>query len=671
MSADNSAVSTAGPADGTPEQIWTPDPERAANSQLGRFSRWVAENHSIQCDDYQALHDWSVRDLEGFWSAVAEFSGMRFRDEPTSVLGSRAMPGAEWFPGATLNYAEHALGPGDGRADGDTAVVFVREDGLERVVSFGELRAEVAAARAGLVALGVGRGDRVVALAPNCVQTLVAFLASASLGAIWSSCSPDFGARAVHDRFAQIEPAVLIAVDGYVYGGTSYDIRPTVTALREQLPTARATVLVPYVDEAARLDGTTPWAEFTGRSAPLEFEPLPFDHPLWVLYSSGTTGLPKGIVHGHGGIVIEHIKALGLQLDIGPGDRFFWFTTTGWMMWNLVIGGLLVGSTVVLYDGNPAQPDLGALWAMSQRHRVTVFGVSAGYLQACLKKGVRPRERYDVSSIRAIGSTGSPLSVEGFRWIAEAVDPSIQIVSTSGGTDLCAAFLGGAPSVPVWLGELSCAALGAAVRAYDEAGKELVDEVGELVVTEPMPSMPVYFWNDPDGSRLREAYFEEYPGIWRHGDWVKITPRGSAIIYGRSDSTLNRGGVRMGTADFYAVAEAFDEVADSLVIDTTRLSGEGSGSGSAELLCFLVLAPGASLRDVEPTLRAALRAELSPRHVPDRFVVIDEVPRTLNGKKCEVPVKKILSGFAVEKAVSRGALANPAALDPFIAMGGG
>jgi acetoacetyl-CoA synthetase len=645
----------------SPEQIWTPAPDQ--DSALARFTRWVAEHRGVRAEDYPALLEWSITDLDGFWSGLAEFAGVLWHDRPTATLGDATMPGAQWFPGGTLNYAEHALRPE--HADDDLALVFVREDGQEREVTYGQLRAEVARARAGLIAAGVGKGDRVVALAPNCVPTLVAFLAAASLGAIWSSCSPDFGARAVHDRFAQTEPAVLIAVDGYVFGGKTYDIRSTVEQLRTDLPTLRRTVLIPYADAGTRLEGTVSWDEFTGQDGPLEFEPVPFDHPLWVLYSSGTTGLPKGIVHGHGGIVLEHIKALSLHFDLGPGERFFWYTTTGWMMWNLVISGLLVGSTVVLYDGSPAEPDMGALWAMAQRHRVTLFGVSAGYVQACLKRELRPKDTYDVSSIRAVGSTGSPLSVEGFRWIADAVDPSIQIVSTSGGTDLCAAFLGAAPNVPVWLGELSCSMLGASVKAYDDEGNELVDEVGELVVTKPMPSMPVFFWNDPDGSRLREAYFDTYPGTWRHGDWIKITPRGSAIIYGRSDSTLNRGGVRMGTADFYAVVEAYDEIADSLVIDTTRLSGDDRGG---ELLCFVVLAPGAQLADIEPRLRSALRKELSPRHVPDRFLVIDEVPRTLNGKKCEVPVKKILSGFDVEKAVSKGALANPEALEPFIQL---
>ncbi|ALL74762.1 acetoacetyl-CoA synthetase [Pseudonocardia sp. EC080610-09] len=652
-----------------PELLWRPDPEQVPHTEIVAFATWARDSRGApitDVTDYAQLHAWSVSDLEAFWSAVAEYSGVIFHDRPTATLGARDMPGAQWFPGSTLNYAEHALTPGPGRADDDVAVEFVREDGLERTVTHAELRDQVARARAGLARAGVGTGDRVVALAPNSVETLVAFLATASLGAIWSSCSPDFGARAVHDRFAQIEPTVLVAVDGYRYNGKGFDIRSNVASLQQQMPSLRATVLVPYLDPDATLDGTVSWSEFTAEAGPLEFTAVPFDHPLWVLYSSGTTGLPKGIVHGHGGIVLEHLKAMRLQHGLGPGERFFWFTTTGWMMWNFLVGGLLVGATVVMFDGSPGHPDLGALWALAAKHRVSLFGVSAPYVQSCMKAGLRPGDDHDLSAMKALGSTGAPLSVEGFRWIGDAAGKHIQICSVSGGTDVCAAFLTSAPTVPVWLGELSCAALGADVRSYGEDGTDLLDDVGELVITTPTPSMPVMFWNDPDGTRLRESYYEDFPGKWRHGDWVRRTPRGSYVIYGRSDSTLNRGGVRMGTADFYSVVENFDGVADCLVIDTTALGAREEGA----LLCFLVLDDGVSLDDVEPALRTALRKELSPRHVPDRFVVVDAVPRTLNGKKCEVPVKKILSGTDPAKAVSSGALQNPDSLAPFVAMAG-
>ncbi|MDD7940166.1 acetoacetate--CoA ligase [Actinomycetospora lutea] len=652
-----------------PEILWRPDETTVRDARITAFAQQVAREHGVTVDTYEQLWAWSTSDLRAFWGSAVDFLGVRFHEQPREVLGTEEMPGAEWFPGSTLNYAEHALWPAEGGADADPAIVAVREDGRRVARTYGELRADVARARAGLVALGVGRGDRVVALSPNTVETLVAFLAAASLGATWSSCSPDFGARAVVDRFAQIEPVVLVAVDGYLYNGKSYDIRSTVASLREQLPTLRAVVGIDDVAAWSDEDDVLPWATFTqDGDAPLAVDPVPFEHPLWILYSSGTTGLPKGIVHSHGGIVVEHLKSLALQHDLGPGDRFTWFTTTGWMMWNLLISGLLVGSTVVAYDGSPGHPDLDVLWRMAADEGVTVFGTSASFVQSCLKAGLRPKDAFDLSAIRSVGSTGSPLSSEGFDWIRDAVGAGVQIASVSGGTDVCAAFVGVAPTVPVWRGEISCRALGASVEAYDPQGNPVIGEVGELVITRPMPSMPVTLWNDPDGSRMHESYFEDYPGIWRHGDWISITPRGSCVIRGRSDSTLNRGGVRMGTAEFYEVVESFDEVLDSLVIDTSGLEGARDGG---ELLCFVVLGEGVAFDDVEAQLKKALRSQLSPRHVPDRFLVVEDIPRTLNGKKSEVPVKRILAGTPTEKAVSKDALRNPEALETVVARARG
>jgi acetoacetyl-CoA synthetase len=487
-------------------------------------------------------------------------------------------------------------------------------------------------------------------------------LAVGSLGAIWSSCSPDFGPTAIADRFTQIEPTLLLAVDGYHYGGKRFDIRGTVTELRDALPTLRDTVLVPYLDEAATLPDSASWQELLSVGGSVSFEPMAFDDPLWVLYSSGTTGLPKPILHGHGGMLIEHAKQLALHLDLGRGDRFFWFSTTGWMMWNLLVSGLAVGSSIVLYDGNPAFPDQMALWRLAARTRITCLGLGAPFIQACEKAGLRPAEQVDLSAIRSVGSTGAPLPPEGFAWVYDAVGSDVMLSSLSGGTDVCTAFVGGAPTLPVRAGVIPAKLLGCAVAAYDEDGREVVGEVGELVITEPMPSMPVGFWNDPDGSRLFASYYDTFPGVWRHGDWVKFESDGSCVIYGRSDSTLNRGGVRMGTSEFYRVVEGLPHVVDSLVVDTSAAGVEG------RLLLFVVLADGASLDEVTDEIRRLTRSQLSPRHVPDEVIAVDTVPRTINGKKCEVPVKRILAGVPVDRAVSKGALADPASLAPFVSL---
>jgi len=635
------------------ELLWEPTPDRAAGTRIAGFARHVGVD-----GDYAALWRWSVENLDEFWRTFAEWAGVRWRDTPTAGLADPAMPGASWFPGGTLNYAEHALYPPAGVGKDDVAVIFLREDGRRRSLTWRELRTEVAAVRAALVEFGVGPGDRVAALLPNAPEALVAMLATTSLGAVWSSCSPDFGARAIADRFTQIEPVVLLTVDGYRYGGKPFDIGATVATLRAELPTVRATVLVPYLDEAATLPDSVRWPDLLQREARLAFEPMPFDAPMWILYSSGTTGLPKPIVHGQGGILLEHLKQLGLHLDLGPGDRFFWYSTTGWMMWNLLVSGLLVGSTIVLFDGNPMHPGPDALWRHAADERVTCFGVSAPFIQAAQKSGVTPAE-LDLSALRTVGSTGALLPPEGFAWVYGSVKRDVMLSSLSGGTDVCTAFIGGDPTLRVRAGVIPARLLGCAVESYDPDGRPLVGEVGELVITQPMPSMPVGFWNDPDGEKLRATYYDTFPGVWRHGDWIKIDADGSCVIYGRSDATLNRGGVRMGTAEFYRVVEELPGVVDSLVIDTSAAGGPG------KLLLYVVPAPGADLDELRDRLRAAIRRELSPRHVLDEIVAIEEVPRTLTGKKCEVPVKRVLAGVPLEQAVSAGALKNPAAMAPF------
>ena len=664
------------------ELLWEPTHESAAGTEIVRYTSWLADHRGSTIPapdgipDYQALWQWTVGDPGAFWSSIWDFFEVLGNRGEGPVL-SGAMPEAHWFTGATLNYARNALRRA--QADPDrTAVVYRSEAGRDGQLSYAELEASVARVRAGLTELGVGLGDRVAAYLPNSPEALIAMLATASLGAIWTSCSPDFGAHSVIDRFAQVAPAVLLGVDGYAYNGKHFDRRAELAAIAAELPELRAVVLVDYVGSAAEglgrdlavpvLDWDTFGAEAAGGTE-LEFTEVPFEHPLWVVYSSGTTGLPKPIMHSHGGIVLEHLKVLALHQDITSSDTFFWYTTTGWMMWNYLAGGLLTGATVVLYDGSATHPGTGALWQLIAGTRVTYAGTGAPYLLACMKEGLRPAAEHDLSALKGVGSTGSPLPPEGFRWVYQELETrptGLILGSFSGGTDVCTGFVGPAPILPVRAGLIAGPCLGARVEAFGPAGHAVTGEVGELVLTLPLPSMPVGFWNDPDGERYRASYFAEYPGVWRHGDWIMILPDGGCVIYGRSDATLNRGGVRMGTSEFYRVVERLREVADSLVVDTGQLGQDG------RLLLYVVPADGCALdEELTTKIRKLLRAELSPRHVPDEIHQVPGIPRTLSGKKLEVPVRRILLGTPVADAADPDALANPDVLQYFARKGTG
>ncbi len=636
------------------ELLWTPSAERVAASRITDYLAWLSAKRGKHFSSYAELHAFSTSEIGAFWQSIVDYFAVNLQGSAARVVDG-SMPHVRWFDGATLNYAEHALR----RNDDHPALIFRSESGERQQLSYAELRVEVRRVQAGLRRLGVARGDRVAALLPNRIETLVAFLATASLGAVWSSCSPEFGVESVLDRFQQIAPKVLFVSPSYTYQGKVFDRRAEVSRIRNGLPGLQTCIAV-----GEGVEGALGFASLEGDEQALSFELVPFEHPLWILYSSGTTGLPKAIVQGHGGILLEHLKALALHSDLGASDRFFWFTTTGWMMWNFLISGLLLGSTLVLYDGSPATPDLYALWKLVDEEQISFFGTSAPYLLACQKAGIEPRKRFPLSALRALGTTGAPLPAAGFGWVYEHVKADLLLASLSGGTDVCTAFVLSCPLLPVHAGEIQCAGLGAQVEALDDTGLPRVGEVGELVLRQPLPSMPTQFWNDPNDERRIDSYFSTFPGIWRHGDWVKRTEHGGYVIYGRSDSTLNRGGVRMGTSEFYRVVEALPEIADSLVVDTGTLS-ELSG----KLWLFVSLRPGFELDSaLKKKLKDSIRGGLSPRHVPDEIRQVPVVPRTLNGKKLEVPVKKILLGTPPEHAASPGTLAEPSSLDPFIAL---
>ncbi|MGW0835103.1 acetoacetate--CoA ligase [Streptomyces prunicolor] len=638
-----------------PLPLWQPDPERIAQAQVTRFQSWAAEHHGAPSDGgYTALHRWSVDELDTFWQAVTEWFGVRFSTPYARVLGDHSMPSAHWFPGATLNYAEHALRASATRAD-EPALLYVDETHEPSPVTWAELRRQVGSLAAELRTLGVRPGDRVSGYLPNIPQAVVALLATAAVGGVWTSCAPDFGARSVLDRFQQVEPVVLFTVDGYRYGGKEHDRRDTVAELRRELPTLRAVVHIPLLGTDAP-EGALEWSSLTSADVEPVFEEVPFEHPLWVLYSSGTTGLPKAIVHSQGGILVEHLKQLGLHCDLGPEDRFFWYTSTGWMMWNFLVSGLLTGTTIVLYDGSPGYPDTAAQWRIAERTGATLYGTSAAYVMACRKAGVHPARDFDLSEVKCVATTGSPLPPDGFRWLHDefaASGAGLWIASVSGGTDVCSCFAGAVPTLPVYIGELQAPGLGTDLRSWDPNGEPLVDEVGELVVTNPMPSMPIYFWNDPDGTRYHDSYFDTYPGVWRHGDWITVTSRGSVVIHGRSDSTLNRQGVRMGSADIYEAVERLPEIKESLVI------GIEQPDGGYWMPLFVHLAPGVVLDDaLLGRIKQTIREQLSPRHVPDEVIEVPGVPHTLTGKRIEVPVKRLLQGTPLEKAVNPGSIDN-------------
>jgi acetoacetyl-CoA synthetase len=642
----------------TGEILWTPPPDLLQTTEIGRYMSWLRDERGRDLATYEALWRWSVGDLEGFWASIWDFFGLRAHAPYERVLGSRTMPGADWFPGARLNYAEHLVGREEDR---DRVAVVARSQTRPALeLTFGELREQVARARVGLQRLGVGPGDRVVAYLPNVPETLVAFIATASIGAIWATCAPEFGARSVVDRFAQIEPRVLLAVGGYGYRDRYVDRRAEVRQIRARLPTLEHVIGVPYGE--ATIDGAIGWDQLLAEPGPLEFAPVAFDHPLYVLFSSGTTGLPKAIVHGHGGQLIEHHKNQGLGWDLTAGRRLMWFSTTAWMMWNALVSALLLRSSIVMLDGDPAWPDLLEQWRLAEETQPSVLGVSPPYLMACRKAGLAPGRECDLSSVRVLCTAGSPLPAEGYRYAYEQLGPQMLLINGSGGTDVCTGIVSGSYAQPVYEGEISGPCLGVDVHAFDDGGNEVVGELGELVIAKPMPSMPVRFYNDPGGARYRAAYFDRYPGVWRQGDWIRFTQRGSCVITGRSDATLNRGGVRLGTGEFYSVVEELDEIVDALVVHL-----EDAGGGMGELLLFVVTGDGVEFDErLRERLAARLRDELSPRHVPDTIVAVAAIPRTLTGKKLETPVKRMLLGAEAENVASRGALAQPDALDPFI-----
>lgn len=643
--------------------LWEPSEKQIERANLTTFMTELANNHEKKFNDYSSLWNWSVSEPEQFWKAIWDYFDIYSPTPFKDIMTSHDMPGTKWFSGATVNYTEHIFKQ---RNSSKTAIIHKSETRALSKISWEQLYKKTASLQETLKQLGVKKGDRVVAFTANIFESIVAFLATASLGAVWSSASPDFGVQSVIDRFTQIEPKILFTVDGYQYNGKQFDRLDIVKQIQQQLPSLEKTIMIPYLNESPNIEGFDDiilWDDCVHDkpNQTLTYEHVPFNDPIWILFSSGTTGAPKPIVQSQGGILLEHIKSVSLHVDLTEDDRFFWYTTTGWMMWNFLVGGLLVGSTVVLYDGSPVYPNKDMLWQFAEETRMTVFGTSASYITESMKHNVSPIEKYDLTHLKSVSSTGSPLPPEGFQWCYEHVKEDLWIASISGGTDVCTAFILGAPILPVYAGELQCRGLGAKIESFSDDGQPLIDEIGELVLTLPLPSMPIYFWNDTDGSRLHESYFDMYDGVWRHGDFLKITEKETCIIYGRSDATINRGGIRIGTSEIYRAVDQVEQILNSLIVDIPAEEGDST------VLLFVVMKDGELLTEgVQQSIRNLIRENCSPRHTPDEVYEVSELPKTLNDKKLEIPVKRILMGESVDKVVNKDSLKNPDSLNYFI-----
>lgn len=642
-----------------PKKLWTPTDSWIRNSHLEDYRRWLTDHCGLHFTTYDDMWQWSISETSAFWRSIYDFFQVIDHGAPAYVRGDEPMPDTTWFAGSRVNYAEHIFRQA---TSAYPAILFQSEGSPVRAISWSQLNEQVTAVAGFLRSRGVVPGDRIVAFIPNIPEATIGFLAASAIGAVWSGCSPDFGSKGVLERFRQISPKVLLTVDGYRYGGRTFDRKETVMEMTGQLATLSLIIEIPFIQSERFLSGSVLWQEVvTFRAEALSFEPVPFDHPLWVLYSSGTTGQPKAIVHGHGGALLEHLKYIHFHNDVHIGERFFWYTTTGWMMWNYLQATLLAGATIVLYDGSPAYPDLDVLWQMAEKLSIRHFGTSAPYLMACEKQSLNPGQHYDLSALRSVSSTGAPLPKEGFEWVYSHVKTNVWLCSMSGGTDVCSAFVGGCPSEPVYAGEIQRRALGCAMQAWDDAGAEVINEVGEMVIVQPMPSMPLFFWNDSDKKRYIESYFEIYPGVWRHGDWLLITERNTLMIKGRSDATLNRQGIRIGTAEIYQSVQQLTEIRDSLIVDLQLKDGRNF------MPLFVVLTPDTPWsEELIARINSRLRSDFTPRHVPDAVFVVPDIPYTISGKKLETPIKRLLMGAAPEQSVNMGTVKNPESLSFFL-----